>query len=826
LVDNYPYPKTQPKPETEGNSIGKTSQGPFEGLLSVGSKAASAPNDDGTFKVDSDFDTKLKSEKLRKLPAKDLDLLTADEIRAAMGHKHQNNPRDEGIERDRQKLEAGYVMAKSPSLDEVVEGHVLNNHYVRRTQQELERANSAAKTAELVTNEVEQNPQASQSEPIQMESSIHRMRRWIEEGGTSLAKHFWQDPIEAGAPTEADLQFIKQLVGVAKGRRAREVITDDLEIDLPMCKGLLEQLKNDERKVEHTALRLRTPHKTVHGTEMPKNLKVIRDRRLRITYERTEKQLQSACQALRDLDSEVIQKATNAFKRRLGIASRILHKNHTLTRMLTWSAQARLDEVRVERNKAERYSETLTHLTTLRDTQLALARLMDHAIQTYGISLKPADEALSKSSLASEPEVPRSPVESDSTMRTTAGTKFLAETAAAASLIDEVQSLKAAMQGLSDDGYARELKPAPRKAFEESSPLAHSLFRPFTSQLESLKTKAVKAKGCEQFEVDQGLVREVRNTYENSCGPTTSKQLQVQQIERDVNNGTKDSITTNVSTEDQSHSQAVDTAKDMESTQEANHNNNQGSMYAIEGNVPTASATEAIGEDSSTLVPTAGPTRSNSSHDDMSATAPDNMDTQSDQGLTPGSNLHTHYTILIYDPRADKLSITTSTSGPPRDTTAALPIHQALSTLKHPEVFISHITPGLEVVNVRRHMLVLRDSLDGTSSTRVFETLSTHPVKSGPVPVSAQINPIDGTPRLSPTGYSGVEQSREQLAQDFEERRQASAAMEAASKKRGRSQSKEERTEKGKGSVSGVVKTAIWAGTVCYVIGVTAEVFR
>ena len=797
LVDNYPYPRTQPKSEPDGHTIEKTSQGSHGSSSSAGPKVTTAPHDDGTSKVDSDSGPRLKSEKLRKLPADDIDFLTADDIRATMGRKHHTSLRGEGKVQDRQTLEAGYVTAKSPALDEVVEGHVLNNHYVRRTQQELDRVNSAAQIAGLDANRIEENSQASQTEPVHIESSIDRMRRWIEEGGTSLAKHFWQDPIEAGAPTEADLQFIKQLAGVAKGRRAREVVSDDLETDLPMCKGLLERLKSDERKVEHAALRLRTPQRTMHGAEVPKNLKAIRDRRLRNTYERTEKQLQSACQALRDLESEAIQKSTSAFKRRLGIASRILHKNHTLTRMLTWSAQARLDEVGVDRNKAERYSEMLTHLATLRDTQLALARLMDHAIQTYGVSLKPADEALSRSLLAAEPVIAKSPMELDTTMHTTAGTKFLTEPAAAASLIDEVQSHKAAMQGLSDDGYARESKQIPRRAFEETSPLAHSLFRPFTSQLESLGDKAVKAKSSEQRNTDQGVNRRV-----------------------------EDSVTSTVSTEDQSHVQAVDVDKDVKSLLEDDPNSDQGSAITIEDNAATGSAAGVIVEDSASLVHTAGPTRSSTSHHETSTTALNNTNTRPERSSYSGSSLPTHYIILIYDPRTDKLNITTSTSGPPRDTSAALPIHQALSTLKHPEVFISHITPGLEVVNVRRHMLVLRDALDKTSSTRAFETLSTHPVKSDPAPVSAQINPIDGTPRLSPTGYSGVEQSREQLAQDFEERRQASAAMEAASNKWSRQQPKEERTDKGKGGVSGVVKTAIWAGAVCYVIGVTAEVFR
>ena len=89
------------------------------------------------------------------------------------------------------------------------------------------------------------------------------------------------------------------------------------------------------------------------------------------------------------------------------------------------------------------------------------------------------------------------------------------------------------------------------------------------------------------------------------------------------------------------------------------------------------------------------------------------------------------------------------------------------------------------------------------------------------------MNPIDGTTRLSPTGYSGVEQNREQMERDFEERRQAAAATEAARSKRSKQQTRDEDLPKKKrGGVGGVVKTAIWASAVCYIVGVTAEVLR
>ncbi|KAH6612046.1 hypothetical protein C7974DRAFT_90425 [Boeremia exigua] len=810
LVDNYPYPKPS---STQSSNAVQTKLEPTSRVVdwsvsrpSEITKNASTPNVDSTF-------AQTTLDKLRNLPEDDIDFLSADEIRAAMGRRNSGLRTSEKRD-DRQKLETSYITAEPKALDDVVEGHVLNNYHVRRFKQEFERAQTVAEA------------------PVQMESSIDRMRRWIEDGGTSLAKHFWQDPIEAGAPSEADLQFAKQMSGLGKGRRAREHISEDLETDLPMCKGLLDRLKDDENRVEHTVLLLKSPRRTVHGTEISKNLRTIRERRLRNTYERTEKQFESACQSLRDLDAETVQKATNAFKRRLGIASRVLHKNHTLTRMLTWGAQARLDEPDLERGKAELYSEILTRLATLRDTQLALARLMDHAIQTYGVSLKPADEALSRAASVIELEAAESITKEDDASSKTAGAKFLADTAAAARLTDEIQTQKSAMQGLSDDGYARAPKQTPRKIFEEKSPLAHSLFRPFNLQFENLGRKsdgeeaADKLQEAHQQKVgDRKLVQEVRNAYEDVYGPITVEHRQVSLAEEPTDNPKAFEMLK----EDPFNVEATAVQENLSPVEATAASEAMETKPIVEEAVaPSASSLthDTIVEDNPTAVP-ASEVAINIPQITSSASASDTS-TETATDATSTTNLPTHYTILVHDPQTDTLSITTSSSAPPRDTSPALPIHEALSTLKAPAKFVAYITPGLEVVTAKRHMLVLRNALDETSSTRGFETIGAPPSADTTTETFYnQVNPIDGTSRLSPTGYSGVEQSREQLEKDFEERRQAAVATEAARSKKSKQQARDKEVPpRRRGAVGGVIKTAIWASAVCYIVGVSAELLR
>ncbi|KAJ4324048.1 hypothetical protein N0V94_001550 [Neodidymelliopsis sp. IMI 364377] len=830
LTDNYLYPAAGmtlgEKPRNSRKEVGWSVPEPRTEVLPM-----HAP-------VSDSFSGRPSSTKLDGLPKDDIDFLSAADIRAAMGTKKSAKKSSEEKKLERQKLESGCLTAKPDALDEVVEAHVVNNYFVRRTQQELERAQAGSVAPSVVKTETQDESLQSPTEAPQLESNIDRMRRWIEDGSASLSKHFWQDPIEAGAPSENDMQFAKQMTGLSKGRRAREHISDDLETDLPMSKGLLERLKNDENRVEHAVLLLRSPRKVIPGAGISKNLRVIRERRLRNTYERTEKQLESACQALRALQgSETVSKATNAFKRRLGIASRILHKNATLTRMLTWSAQARLDEPDLDRSKVELYSEILTRLATLRDTQLALARLMDHAIQTYGVSPTTVDEALSRFASTDKNANNEATVEVEASAALTEenATKQLADIAATAHLTDEIQVQKAAMQGLSDDGYQRTPKQTPRKAFEGSSPLAHSLFRPFSIQFESLskETDGEVAAGklkdtLKQKMEDKKLVQEVRSAYEDVYGSITVEHRQVPQAEEEVNAETE---TANVAEapQEESVSPPGTVSQDVKPSAPVIEETEK-----IPDTAASSSTSDSIVSANSTIPTPAGST---SEMPNVATVSTESMPSESSTPISDATNpgaslvdLPTHYTILIHDPQTDTLSITTSTSGPPRDTSPILPIHQALSSLKNPAKFVPYITSGLEVVTAKRHMLVLRDALDDTSSTRGFETVSA-PSSPDPStePFNSEVNPIDGTTRLSPTGYSGVEESQEQLERDFEDRRQAAATAAESVRSQKSKQARDEtapQKKKKKGSVGSVVKTAIWATTACYIVGVVGEVLR
>lgn len=820
LVDNYPYPKVA-----------------FEST--VRSVFPQEPHRSSPGVARSVF------EKLRKLPVDDMDLLCAEDIRAAMGRKHRGTKFDEAKNQDRGELEAGYIIAKPLVLDEVVEGHVLNNFHVRRTQQALEQAKSAAsQTSKLDGTEAQQDPQTSNTKPFQMESSIDRMRRWIEEGGTALAEHFWQSPIEAGAPSKADLQFLKQMAGLAKGRRAREHIMDDLETDLPMCRSLLTRLKNDENNVEYAASVLRLSQKTIRDSKAFVHLKRVGERDLRDIYEGTENQLQSACQALRDLDDESIKKCSNAFKRRLGIASRIIHKSQTLTRMLTSSAQARRDERGLESSKSELYSDVLTRLAILRDTQLALARLIDHAVQTYKVSFKPVDEALSKPPCWNMDEVSGAPTQEVFGMYKTAGTKLLAQTAATVYLHGEAQSQKATMQDLPDEGHTEGSDLISRLMLDKKDPLAHSLFRPFISQLEGMRSKnngeekAERLKEAFKKAGDRELVQEVRRAYEDIYGPITVEHRQNLQAEGSVSAQAEGSRTVDVLKEDHNNQQAVAPDEVANLEQRTNVDETTGATPTAEkakhpsGSDNTISALDNNSLGSSSSLSSAAeardePSQCNSSYSRGSVAGLEAITTETGTTTASAKTLPKFYTILVHDPRTDTMSMTTSASGSSYDTLSALPLHQALSTLRAPARFVPYLTPGLEVVTARRYMLVLRDAHDHTVSTRGFETIETNsPTKTVAESLNNLVNPVDGTSRLSPTGYSGIEQSREQLEMDFDERRQTAAATEAARHNEIEQQPRKETSKKRKGSVGGVFKTAIWAGALCYIVGVTLEVLR
>jgi hypothetical protein len=91
------------------------------------------------------------------------------------------------------------------------------------------------------------------------------------------------------------------------------------------------------------------------------------------------------------------------------------------------------------------------------------------------------------------------------------------------------------------------------------------------------------------------------------------------------------------------------------------------------------------------------------------------------------------------------------------------------------------------------------------------------------------INPIDGTTRLSPTGYVGPEESAEQLEKEFEARRRAAGCISEGYTAQQQRKDAEGIMRKGRKSprkprAGSVVKTAIWVTGMCYIAGVVSEI--
>jgi hypothetical protein len=135
-------------------------------------------------------------------------------------------------------------------------------------------------------------------------------------------------------------------------------------------------------------------------------------------------------------------------------------------------------------------------------------------------------------------------------------------------------------------------------------------------------------------------------------------------------------------------------------------------------------------------------------------------------------------------------------------------------------------------------MLVLRQIVNNMAPTHhIFETIGPGNRPDGRWAFSADgrsafqrrdaINPIDGTARLSPTGYVGPEDSPEHLAREFDERRAEAGRLNPQPVDMLLEHDRHysgKKINKKRGRVGRVVQTGIWAAAVCYVVGVLGEV--
>ncbi|KAF1843486.1 uncharacterized protein K460DRAFT_368389 [Cucurbitaria berberidis CBS 394.84] len=787
---------------------------------------------------------------LDQLPKDDIDLLTAAEIRSSMGVKRSKIPSDEVRWAERQKLEETFkdTHKTDQEIDSMLESKVINDQLVRRLERQMQQGQ---KSSEPIQTQTEQEPTIhTLTGDVPIESSIDRMKNWLEKGGAIFSNHFWQDPTEEADAKKTKLFFDKVVAHIRKGRVAMKQVAEDLEKDVPATKPLLKRLKDDENMLDMAihALRLRSETRKPQALT-PKKLKAIQA--LRLKFQDTDRELDAAYMTLRDLEKKDAAKgASVVLKRRLNIASKTCHKSAQLTRYLIWSIQARLEDPEVDQSRLVHYKAVANSLLTLRDTQMALARLVDRAILIYG----PVPEAQGmgqKYGVEASPEVTKDREQKESSIISQPDKATIrANVAADERLANEVEAQKLAMRGLSDDGYARTPKLAPKKVFDEQSPLAHSLFRPFGPVLESLgketpeSVEAAKGNKDAKKELnDAKLVAEIRQVYEDTYGPITVEHIQLSDGAEEVKKGQEKNMKTfEMLKEDPAsihHPNAINSLETREKSTEIPESAAiapKGSLEHPASVTPEIPAVEfetlQTSATDSTSPPTTGATTAeiNPSFSQPAGDAPADTTSSSLSSFPSTEDLPTHYTILIHDPLSDNLSITTSTTSPPRDTSRAVPLHQAFATLDAPTKFVPFITDGLEVVSANKHMLVLRDALDDSSSTRAFETVgspSSSPTVSDSLEFGkTQVNPIDGTARLSPTGYVGPEESQEQLEKEFEDRREAASKLRSSKENshHGFSQDNKETKGRKRGGAGGVAKTAIWAAAVCYVVGVFGEI--
>ncbi|KAF2847063.1 hypothetical protein T440DRAFT_216862 [Plenodomus tracheiphilus IPT5] len=846
--------KLAPQPDTESSESAKSDE-EVSNVATPGPNPSGAPATQITNEVsgceqnstepsietqsimqETDSTARSTAQRLDQLPKDDLDFLSADEIRAAMrARKRKFMSHDERVA-ERKRLEHAFQVTGEPSnVDSMIEAKTVNDQMVRRLERELSQPDGqAAKLGEVTMD-------TTNTAKVPAESSIDRLKKWLEQGGAVFASHFWQDPTEEADAKKTRLFFDRVIARIRKGRVAMRQVIEDLEADIPASKPLLKRMKQDEDLLDSAiqALRVRSHEGKSQGLS-PRKLRAIQT--LRLKFQDTDRELDTAYVALQESATpDAVAAVSSAFKRRLAIASRITQKNANLSRYLIWSLQARLEDPEINKDVLANYKAVANSLLTLRDTQTALARLIDHAISTYGVEApKALDDldALVKDSVVTAHE---SLEASGSPPALTPGrvdkAQIRADVAAEERLASEVEAQKLAMRGLSDDGYAHRRKPTQRKPLEERSALAHSLFRPFGPVIESL-TKDTSAQALKADEEtrkalhDANLVAEVRAAYEETYGPITVGHKQLAQATEEVNNESEREVKQfnmlkddPISTPAHTESLLMPGSPGGSSRPSASNESATGSATVNTEEIMQPASISSTEVSTAEVPVTAIETN----------TLPHHHSSENSNISADLLKLPTHYTILLYNAQTDNVTVSTSTSPPPRDVTPLISLPQALATLNSPSKFIPYIPEGLEIVSAKKDMLVLRNSL-ATS-----QALSTHPSRppnitffppEEPTISRRDVNPIDGTTRLSPTGYVGPEESQEQLEKEFEERRQAAEKITSAESQSEANKHRlfnkqnewEQLQEKRKGGAGSVVKTAIWAAATCYVFGVVGEI--
>jgi len=827
---------------------------------------------------------KSTSEILAQLPENDLDFLSADDIRASMGRTKGESEDKYAV---RQKLEKEFITAHKDEreIDPLLKARVVSDQHVRRTEREILQSQKQAKPSlegtlgpKIHIQQVSHTAEPETSEKNgSSETEPNSMLQWLHNGGSVLAQHFWQDPVQSvEGQNPEDHQVLSRIkTGIHKGRAAMSEISSDLLKDIPSSKSLVNRLNEDGMKAVMAAgILLDKRNNPDH--DIPAHLIHSRISKLKKAMLETEKEYQEACKGVDNMKGNGV--TSTLLATRIRIASVVLRKNAQLTRTAVFSLQARIECAGI--NQSDPRTGLLLHrLLALQDTQAALAKVVSRTMQVLSIDPKEEEmlstmngKAKETSQSFSDPtkvEVLESTVSKDNTVKQNVGIE-----AANAKLEEEVTKQKEAMRGLSDDGYSRSPKPAKRRLLDEPNPLAHSLFRPFGLQLDSLG-KAVETDGVDVNETvkrraaDKKLVSEVREAYEDVFGPITVNHHQIPHDDGpDASPPTANAVPTPRKTNSRGDGHATsiqmlkeDTISATVSDQGPGSDLDQPSISqdndatAIQGAESIGSskfveAADSVAFEDPPKVANGGEESTVQETADPSAQKfdPDEQDGQTI--TTPVTDRKTFtYRTYTYDLQTDKMFVI-NTRGPSdldKDK-AIIPLHEALITLLYPEKFLSKLVPTgsdqtafskiFDVVAVRSNMLVIRyNTLQNTENLQAqsydITEVSANEVNRNET--RRAINPIDGTTTLSPTGFVGLGSDLEREL-EFEERRKAAKAYalknedehEQQRGERERKKFENQRHEKKarKVGVGGVIRTTVIAVAWCYVAGVGAELAK
>ncbi|KAH8729018.1 hypothetical protein GQ44DRAFT_701444 [Phaeosphaeriaceae sp. PMI808] len=786
-----------------GNTVTTSSSQEFsDSLIHINTKEAECGGDTAS----PPFNAHVINQPLKD----DMDFLTASEIRASMGTRRSRIPVNTQRKAERQDLEIAFENASQiPSIDEAIKARIINDQHVRRKEREIRNAQVAQETTKV--------PLEPPTEAL-MESSIDRMKKWLETTGATFAKQFWQDPTDDEDVTNTRLFFDKAALYLKKGQTTTRQISEDLAKDIPASKELLKRLKSDEETLDFAIHHLR--QRSLHGTAQGLTPKKLRNIAIKYRFTDTNSELEKAYGGLRELaNTDCAVNATDSFKQRLATSSKVFYKNAQLLRMLIWSVQARLEDPKADRNILLNYKVVVDSLLSLRDTQMNLVRLVDQAMLIYGVVPISTGEVDAKDGISKSGAF----AGGEQFAYETCDEPFIrARLAADAHLINEIKSPRQNIQGLTEKGDSR----APESTFRadryEPSPLAHSRFRPFGPVFEKLSNEQVTDVTTEEIKDDE------------------KKILSDLRLVTEAKNASEDTYETKPKAPIPAAPESKETKPTGEEEErESDFLNVNSAAIALDPVVQTAQKSEADrlkGTETSEAATSNVIVRSTnedewSSPKGLSLNSKSNLNPEAEisKTIAPKSQvayLPTHYTILVRDPQTNTISMTVSSMGPPRDTSPIMPLHQAISILESPASFIPFITEGLEVVSAKKDILVLRDALDLAASTRPFKTVT----KPSPIIPNEDlgdwrraVNPIDGTARLSPTGYVGPDESPEQLEREFEERRQAAESLNSR-EKLDEEKRPEEPKRRRRGGAGSVLKTAIWVGGICYIVGVMGEI--